>query len=113
MAVVRPLATVVGFMIPAVARHSERMRQIESGVRLRTLSIALENYALQHDHLFPSIPELQVGPSRTVPDPYDRSWPPVAWPVRASSRTSFLRAFLVPAFVKELPERDAWNYPLL
>jgi hypothetical protein len=83
-----------------------RLRAAESD--LRTVSIALECFMLEHRGLTPEVASLQVVGPATEPA---YCWPPPAWPVKG--RVANLRPSLVPAYVRNLPVTDPWGHPYL
>ena len=80
---------------------------------LRSLSIALDNYAGEHEGHFPEVEALLVVSSTPSPAQGFERRPPPAWPLRSEAIAARLHSALVPAYIRRLPEVDRWGQPIL
>lgn len=74
---------------------------------MRTISIALDSYARDHNGRLPDVHELLVHASSRQTHPW--AWPPGAWPLPRASDVVLLRPSLEPRYVKTLPTKDVWG----
>jgi hypothetical protein len=77
---------------------------------MRTIAIALESYARDHQGQFPNVRELIV-PANPDHKP-TWTWPPSSWPLRPDTDVRLLRPRLEPGYVTELPIKDVWGRPI-
>jgi Type II secretion system (T2SS), protein G len=78
---------------------------------IREISRLLETYSDSHGGLYPPPPS---PPTKQYPFPWNtEGYPVLAWPVPSNRYASWLRPYLVPGIIKELPTNDHWGHPLL
>ena len=104
-----PLSAVVIAALCACAGPRWRV-QMRVMADMRTISIALEAYARDHQGKYPQVAELVVAANSRHTAPW--LWPPSAWPPRDGADVRLLRPALEQQYVEALPINDEWGRPI-